>query len=687
MRHRLTRRLAAALGALVVTASLVGTGAGASASARTSPLRRVGHVDPMRAAAAATRASATSDASIATDPEWYAAHRIEGQEPKGGGAVLRGDAAAPVARTATAVATTSGPSGWEGLNHFDSRYSGGGNQFSGEPPDQGLCASGTRVFEIVNSVIQVYDTSGHALISGTSFFPGTEPVGIPLNAFFGEPPQVDRSTGVFGPDMFDVSCRYDAATKRWFATSAWLALDPTTGAYAGPSAVFIAASDTANPLKGWTVWKLDTTNNGQNGTPDDGCSSGFCIGDYPQLGVDGSGLYVSTNEFDFLGQGEFHGAQLYAFSKADLIAGLADPTMVAFGTVTSPGMGDVAYTLQPVDSQPASRDTRGGGTMYFGMSNSPYSATNATSISLFRVTNTSSLGTDHPSLAIQEAVVGTEPYTFPSLALQADGPTPLLDCENSFPCIGAAYPHQDGPIPLDGGTGKVYGAWLRKGVVYLTVGTSLAGPGGASMSPQTGKWKAIDLHTGVAYVAIRPSGGSAFSATRVTQGYLDVPGENLTYPSVAINASGAGAISFTLVGPDFFPSAAYVRFRPAGPVGDVVVSGPGQGPNDGFTGYGDGGFDPRWGDYGAATVAPGGTVWFASEYVDQTCTSAQWSADPTCGYTRTFYANWSPHVTGLSSSRRRGRGTRAAPLRGAAPTRSLQHDRRRTRLTFLSRSV
>src|SRR5438128_10089573 len=31
-------------------------------------------------------------------------------------------------------------SSFEGLNHFQQRYSRGGNQFSVEPPDQGLCA-------------------------------------------------------------------------------------------------------------------------------------------------------------------------------------------------------------------------------------------------------------------------------------------------------------------------------------------------------------------------------------------------------------------------------------------------------------------------------------------------------------------------------------------------------------------
>src|SRR6266545_1505328 len=43
--------------------------------------------------------------------------------------------------------------GFEGLNHFQQRYSRGGNQFSLEPPDQGLCVGNGYVLETVNDVL------------------------------------------------------------------------------------------------------------------------------------------------------------------------------------------------------------------------------------------------------------------------------------------------------------------------------------------------------------------------------------------------------------------------------------------------------------------------------------------------------------------------------------------------------
>ena len=69
--------------------------------------------------------------------------------------------------------------------------------------------------------------------------------------------------------------------------------------------------------------------------------------------------------------------------------------------------------------------------------------------------------------------------------------------------------------------------------------------------------------------------------------------------------------------------------------------------SDGFTSYKAFVGDPprtRWGDYGAA-VADGGSIWIASEYINQTCTLAEWSADAgpqlgSRGGTRTALGNW-----------------------------------------------
>jgi hypothetical protein len=91
---------------------------------------------------------------------------------------------------------------FEGLNFFDQRFANGGNQFSVEPPDQGLCVGNGFVLETVNDVLQVYSTGGRPLSPVTD-----------LNTFYGYPAQFDRTTGLQGPFVTDPSCLYDPPTS------------------------------------------------------------------------------------------------------------------------------------------------------------------------------------------------------------------------------------------------------------------------------------------------------------------------------------------------------------------------------------------------------------------------------------------------------------------------------------------
>src|SRR4029077_9182847 len=126
-------------------------GGGASAGVRhRTALRLTGRVGPISAVAARQTPTRGAGSRVA-NPDIYAPE-AEVQEPEGGRAVRSGDVAAPTASQHADVAGSQAPGltqSWEGSNHFDSRYSNNGNQFSGEPPDQGLCTSGSRVFEIV----------------------------------------------------------------------------------------------------------------------------------------------------------------------------------------------------------------------------------------------------------------------------------------------------------------------------------------------------------------------------------------------------------------------------------------------------------------------------------------------------------------------------------------------------------
>lgn len=627
------------------------TASAAPKSAREpSPIEYVGSRPALPTAGGSPRAGTTAGV-VDPDTEIKSAEvEVRENSPQGGSSVLTGRVRPPSAASVPVTQSTSGVvSAFEGANHFTSRYSGGGDSYSGEPPDQGLCVGNGYVFEIVNSVVQVYTPAGQPLITGDQAFPDGPKVGLTLNEFFGLEPAFVRPDGPYGPFMFDTSCLYDHSTQRWFVTSANLDQDADTGEFTGTNQVWLAVSDTDDPLGTWTIWWIDTTNNGENDTPDHGCTGGACFGDYPQIGMDAHGFYITTNEFEFFGDG-FNGSQVYALSKADLVAGVEQPTMQLFENVPTSTYDDVAYTMQPVNALPAEWDTSAGGTMYFGMSGSPFTTRLATSMVLYALTNTSSLDTDAPDLELSETAVPTQRYATPGFAQQAAGPMPLLACVNTFACIGARYPQQKAPLVLDAGnSGKVYGAWLHDGDVYLTTGTPLTGSGAAWYSTNNGQWKGIKQRTGVAWFVLRPEATpSGLTASLQGNGYLAVQGANLTYPSIVVGPTGAGAIGATLVGPGYFPSAAVARFAPGAAPSTVQMTGVGVGPNDGFTGTGEGGYDPRWGDYGAATVTPDGTMWLASEYVAQRCTSAEWADDTTCGYTRTFLANWSTHITGIT---------------------------------------
>ena len=123
---------------------------------------------------------------------------------------------------------------------------------------------------------------------------------------------------------------------------------------------------------------------------------------------------------------------------------------------------------------------------------------------------------------------------------------------------------------------------------------------------------------GIAYFAVGAVGSPFGIVARILhQGYVAVNGENVLFPSIAVNRFGVGAMAFTLSGPDFFPSAAYVRFALGRAVGPIHITGPGALPEDGFTGYAASEATPAW-PAGATTRPPSiadGAIWMGNEFI------------------------------------------------------------------------
>jgi len=518
---------------------------------------------------------------------------------------------------------------FQGLNFHDQRFANGGNQFSVEPPDQGLCAGNGFVLETVNDVLQVYDSSGNALLNGGQ--------AVDLNTFYGYIPAINRVTNARGPSITDPSCIYDQAIGRFVHVALTLDHVGTTPSLNGNNHLDIAVSNTGDPTGSWTVYKLPVQNNGTQGTPDHHCNSGFCLGDYPHIGADANGIYLTTNEFAFSGPG-FYGAQVYGIGNSVLTGGSG--SVVLFDTLGA-GPDGAGFTVWPAQTPGNQFDTDNGGTEFFLSSDAVFSNDGTSNtVLLWTMTNTSSLNSTSPTPALALSTIAVDTYAVPPRATQPAGDRPLSDCiadtvifPNCNVLVAGVASHNNatfGPPngKLNSNDSRMQQVSYANGKVWGALDTAV-NVGGQDRA-------------GVAFYVINPN-----SRKLALQGQAGIANTDLTYPAVAVTPSGRGVMTFTLTGDNDFPSAAFAGMDAKAGMGNVQVAASGVGPWDSFTSYvvfGSG--RPRWGDYGAASV-DGSDIWIASEYVAQTCTYAQYLVAPRgqCGGTRGALGNWSTHVS------------------------------------------
>ena len=540
---------------------------------------------------------------------------------------------------------------FDGLTFRQQRLANGGNQFSIEPPDQGLCAGNGFVLESVNDVLRVFDTNGNALIGV-----------VDLNTFYQYPPAVVRSPLAEGPSITDPSCYFDRDTHRWFHMVLTLDRVGTTPTLAGTNHLDLAVSQTSSPLGLWNIYRIPVQDDGTQGTPDHGCVQrgpnntllpGPCFGDYPHLGADANGIYLTTNEFSLFGPG-FFGSQIYAISKRALVAGAANITVFQFNTGDPQFLleGAPGFTVWPATTpgRAFSHDARG--TEFLLSSLAVFSSTGTENrLRLWSISNTDSLNTSHPNLQLNSSFVTTEAYAVPPRSDQKSGDFPLGQCINDTTttiaslggfvgCWQALFATEPAHTEtesnhVDSNDSRMQQVVFNGENLYAALDTAL-NIGGADKA-------------GVAYFVLSPEArfNNVFGHVR-RQGYLGIANNNLTYPAISVTEGGEGVIAFTLLGADHFPSAAYSILNDDGRAGPIHVAAEGLGPEDGFSAYkaevGTG--RNRWGDYGAA-AADGRSIWFASEYIGQTCTLTEYIAAPfgSCGGTRASLGNWFTRIS------------------------------------------
>ncbi|HEY6380085.1 MAG TPA: hypothetical protein VI316_12995, partial [Candidatus Dormibacteraeota bacterium] len=505
-----------------------------------------------------------------------------------------------------------------------------------------------------------------------------------LNKFFGYPPALIRPAGSpFGQFVTDPSCLFDHASQRWFADVLTLEVNSKTGAFLGPNHLDLAVSNTSNPTGAWTIYRTPVQDDGTQGTPNHHCSSGGapgaptgngpCLGDYPHLGADANGIYLTTNEYSFFGP-EFHGAQLYAFSKKQLVALPSSIDVTQIDTHGIFGGGLSGFTVWPATSPSGSdgwADDSGRGVEYFLSSNSAGEAHDTGNgieipapsdhIIVWSLSNTRSLNSSTPAVKLHHTTVEVGLYAAPPPSNQKKGSTPLAQCLNDTTTVitslggivGCSTVLLGGPDPfapnteyaLDSNDTRMQQVTFADGHLWGALDTTLTLKG---VNKAAIEWFVIDPS--------REDG--QLSAETVNHGYLGLAGNNLIYPAIGVTEDGKGVMAFTVVGKNYFPSAGYATIDEEG-VGKIHIAAQGKGPEDGFAGYAV--FNapnparPRWGDYGAA-VPDGNNIWIASEYIGQTCTFAQYISTPfgSClaqgNGARTSLANWDTRISLVSTS-------------------------------------
>src|SRR6516225_2627069 len=322
--------------------------------------------------------------------------------------------------------------GFQGLNHYQQRYSRGGNQFSVEPPDQGLCVGNGDVVEVVNDVFNVYSaTTGASLLPDNTAanIVGGSPRdvnhAVDLNSFYGYPPAINRSTGVRGQFVTDPSCIFDVQTQRFFVLTLTLETVPTTGAFTHVNHLDLAVSQTSDPTGGWNIYRIDVTNDGTNAG---GVNPGPFLGDYPHIGADANGIYLTTNAYPWHENG-FSGAQIYALSKAQLAAGAPNVNIQHIdtsGMVNAPsdaGSTQPGFTVWPAQSPGTQFNTSNNGTEYFLSSNAASEAQKPVSgapgprtsnqLIVWTMTNTASLNTASPAVSLSNRILTVGQYGVP----------------------------------------------------------------------------------------------------------------------------------------------------------------------------------------------------------------------------------------------------------------------------------
>ncbi len=449
------------------------------------------------------------------------------------------------------------------------------NSLEIEPPDQGLAVYNNQIAEINNDVVRFFNaTTGAAL---------TAP--ISLKSFF----MTSNSDG-------DTQVFFDPTVKRWFFTQ----IESNFGTIEGFG---VAVSTSSNPLGSYFVYFVRAFSNDLSG-----CGGRDCFPDYPKVGYDANGLYISANLFA-LPAFQFIAAATYEIPKSKLIAD------ASFTYVRAKYPGD--FVVQPSVPTPGTPFvTAANGTEY--LMEARNNTDGSHNIRVWAISNTNNIVSNPTSLRVSGIDIAAETYTrtVPSTQPNVIGPYCKSKGVTSAPLLDGGFNAFQATIQM--ASTKLYGA------------LAFDSPDSAALPRDV-----------IAWFVVTPSVSSAgvVSASITKQGYVVPPtGYSISYPAFGLDVNGTGVLGMTITSkyplvPGGYPSAAFMQVSGGTPIYGITVSGPGITSDDGSTGCpGPGpGQVGRWGDYGAATQDAATGYWY--------------SANENISGARGTTANWGTFVT------------------------------------------
>ena len=206
---------------------------------------------------------------------------------------------------------------FDGINYNNSN--GSGSSCGCQPPDQALAANSGFTLEGVNNALAVYNYAG-VLQSG---YP------ISYSAFYS--PLLHS-----GDFLSDPHLMFDASAGRW--VSVMDEINPGTGANPIGGYFDIAISVNGNPLGSWYYYQINSDLS--NGA----CGSNGCWADFPQLGVDQNGLWITGVLFQNT-TGSFIGNTTMVLAKDNSYFG--GSAHYAYYVNIPNGTGAAAYRISP----------------------------------------------------------------------------------------------------------------------------------------------------------------------------------------------------------------------------------------------------------------------------------------------------------------------------------------------------